>query len=213
MSQRADSDHRSTLLFQRMANALARYSLVILLAFSLFGAILLISGKDPIQSYKEIITHTLGSAYGFSEVIVAMIPTLITALAVAVPSRVGLINVGGEGQLYIGAAFATWAALTFPNHPAWIVLPLMMLLGMLGGALWALVPGSARWNCRDETCRTFICPTAPSRPSWAGCVKRRPRAIFASGSSTRLIFERACCRTGTPTNAWSPAPCARSATR
>jgi ABC-type uncharacterized transport system permease subunit len=141
MLQRADSDHRSTLFFQRMANALARYSLVILLAFSLFGAILLISGKDPIQSYKDIITHTLGSAYGFSEVIVAMIPTLITALAVAVPSRVGLINVGGEGQLYIGAAFATWGALTFRDHPAWILLPLMMLLGMLGGALWALVPG------------------------------------------------------------------------
>jgi ABC-type uncharacterized transport system permease subunit len=141
MSQRADWDYRSTLLLQRMANALARYSMVIVLAFSLFGAILLISGKDPIQSYKDIIRHTLGSAYGFSEVIVAMIPTLITALAVAVPSRVGLINVGGEGQLYIGAAFATWGALTFQNQPAWVLLPLMMLLGMFGGALWALVPG------------------------------------------------------------------------
>jgi len=141
MSQTADRNHRSTPVLQRMTNALARYSLVILLALTLFGAILLISGKDPVQSYKDIITHTLGSAYGFSEVVVAMIPTLITALAVAVPSRVGLINVGGEGQLYIGAAFATWGALTFPNQPAWVLLPLMILLGMLGGALWALVPG------------------------------------------------------------------------
>ncbi len=141
MSHRADSHPRPTLLLQTMANALARYSMVILLALTLFGAILLISGKDPIQSYKDIIRHTLGSAYGFSEVIVAMIPTLITALAVAVPSRVGLINVGGEGQLYIGAAFATWGALTFQNQPPWMLLPLMVLLGMLGGALWALVPG------------------------------------------------------------------------
>ncbi len=112
-----------------------------LLAFLLFGLILLIFGKDPIQSYKDIFTSTLGSTYGFSEVIVAMIPMLITALAVALPWRVGLINIGGEGQLYIGATFATWGALTFQNSPTWILLPLMMLLGMLGGALWAFIPG------------------------------------------------------------------------
>jgi simple sugar transport system permease protein len=52
-----------------------------------------------------------------------------------------LINVGGEGQLYVGAAFATWAALTLTNLPAWVLLPVMACMGMAGGALWALVPG------------------------------------------------------------------------
>jgi general nucleoside transport system permease protein len=122
-------------------STIIRYVLVILLAFFLFGIILLITGKDPIQSYREIFSSTLGSAYGFSEVLVAMIPMLLTALAVALPSRVGLINVGGEGQLYIGAAFATWGALTFQDQPAWLLLPLMILLGMLGGAIWAFIPG------------------------------------------------------------------------
>lgn len=124
-----------------LVNNLIRYVMMTLLALLLFGVILLISGKDPLQSYKDIFTSTLGSAYGFSEVLVAMIPMLITALAVALPSRVGLINVGGEGQLYIGAACATWGALTFQNQPAWILLPLMTLLGMVGGALWAFIPG------------------------------------------------------------------------
>jgi general nucleoside transport system permease protein len=123
-----------------LVNNLIRYVLMILLSLLLFGVILLISGKDPLHSYKDIFTSTLGSAYGFSEVLVAMIPMLITALAVALPSRVGLINVGGEGQLYIGAAFATWGALTFQDQPAWVLLPLMMLLGMVGGALWAFIP-------------------------------------------------------------------------
>ncbi len=137
MPQRADT-------YPEILNVVVRYLLMFLLVFLLFGLILIISGKDPIQSYKDIFISTLGSTYGFSEVIVAMIPMLITALAVAIPWRVGLINIGGEGQLYIGAAFATWGALTFQNSPAWILLPLMMLLGMLGGALWAFIPGYLR---------------------------------------------------------------------
>ncbi len=134
MPQRVD-------IYPKVLNDVVRYLLMFFLAFLLFGLILFIFGKDPIESYKDIFTSTLGSTYGFSEVIVAMIPMLITALAVAVPWQVGLINIGGEGQIYIGAAFATWGALIFQNSPAWILIPLMMLLGMLGGALWAFIPG------------------------------------------------------------------------
>ncbi|MDH4068094.1 MAG: hypothetical protein OEU97_04070, partial [Dehalococcoidia bacterium] len=138
MPQRADTYRKI------LNNVVVRYLLLILLALFLFGLIVTIYGKDPFQALKDMFSFTLGSTYGFSEVIVTMIPILITALAVAVPWRVGLINIGGEGQLYIGAAFATWGALTFQNLPAWILLPLMMLLGMLGGALWALIPGYLR---------------------------------------------------------------------
>jgi simple sugar transport system permease protein len=130
---------------------------MVLLAVLSFGVILLLSGKDPIQSYADILRSTLGSAYGLSEVVVAMIPMLITALAVALPARIGLINVGGEGQLYIGAAFATWAALTLSYLPGWILLPLMMLLGMVGGALWAFIPGYLKaMGLVNETITTLL---------------------------------------------------------
>src|SRR4030066_1425468 len=141
MSQIANPTTRPCFFRYRIWDVVGRYLLMVLLALLLFGVILLISGKDPIQSYKDIFSSTLGSVYGFCEVLVAMIPMLITALAVALPSRVGLINVGGEGQLYIGAAFATFGALTFKDLPAWALLSLMVLLGMLGGALWAFIPG------------------------------------------------------------------------
>lgn len=128
-------------LSQKNANALLRYALMLLLALGLFAVILLLSGKDPVQSYIDILRATLGSAYGLSEVIVAMTPMVITAVAVALPARVGLINVGVEGQLYMGACLAAWGALTFSALPAWALLPLMMLLGMAGGAAWAFIPG------------------------------------------------------------------------
>jgi len=141
MSKIAEVITRFPVFRKKALQTVVHYLLMILFAFLMFGLILFIAGKDPLQSYKDIFTSTLGSAYGFSEVIVAMIPMLITALAVALPFRVGLINIGGEGQLYIGAAFATFGALTFPNLPAWLLLPLMALLGMVGGALWAFIPG------------------------------------------------------------------------
>jgi ABC-type uncharacterized transport system permease subunit len=141
MAQSTEIPKRSARLSQKTVNAVLRYLLMLLIALVLFGVILLLSGKNPIQAYLDIFRSTLGSSYGFSEVIVAMVPMMITALAVALPSRIGLINIGVEGQLYMGACLATWGALTFTQLPAWALLPLLILLGMLGGALWAFIPG------------------------------------------------------------------------
>ena len=140
-----------------LARVALRYGAMTLLAFVIFGAILLASGKDPLKSYGDIFASTLGSAYGFSEVVVAMTPLLLTALAVALPARIGLINVGGEGQLYMGACAATWVALTFGSLPGWLLLPMMVLAGMLGGAVWALVPGVLRARgIVNETISTLL---------------------------------------------------------
>ena len=141
MSKTTDVVDRFPVVRQKALQTVLRYLLMIVFAFLMFGLILLISGKDPIHSYQDMFRATFGSVYGFSEVIVAMTPMLITAIAVAIPARIGLINVGAEGQLYMGALLATWGALMFSNLPAWALLPLMVFLGMLGGSLWAFIPG------------------------------------------------------------------------
>ncbi|NIM92887.1 MAG: ABC transporter permease [Anaerolineales bacterium] len=157
MSKDSEEQGAAVPLRRRVISVVIRYGIMAAIAFLLFGVILLISGKDPIQSYKDIFTSTLGSAYGFSEVIVVMTPLLLTALAVALPSRIGMINVGGEGQLYMGACLATWGALTFSDLPAWILLPLMAILGMVGGGFWALIPGFLRARgLVNETITTLL---------------------------------------------------------
>src|SRR4030042_5075511 len=135
MQPQAEPSKGTKSISRRAVSGLVRYGSMAAMAFLLFGVVLLVSGKNPIESYRDLFSSTLGSARGFSEVLVAMTPMILTALAVALPSRIGLINVGVEGQLYMGACFATWGALTLSEPPAWGLLPGVGLLGMIGGAL------------------------------------------------------------------------------
>jgi ABC-type uncharacterized transport system permease subunit len=92
----------------------------------------------------DVLQSTFGSVRGFTEVLVIMIPLMFCALAVAIPARIGMVNVGAEGQLYIGAIFAAYAPLTWPHLPTQLMLPLMILGGFLGGGLWAGLSGYLR---------------------------------------------------------------------
>ncbi|MBV9191209.1 MAG: ABC transporter permease [Betaproteobacteria bacterium] len=86
-----------------------------------------------------------------------MTPLLLAAVAVSLPSRLGLINVGGEGQLFMGAFMASAAALWLPQAPAWVLLPLVVLMGFIGGAIWAAIPGALRAaKLVNETVTTLL---------------------------------------------------------
>jgi ABC-type uncharacterized transport system permease subunit len=76
-----------------------------------------------------------------SESLVSATPLIFAGLSVALAFRVGLFNIGGEGQLYIGALTTLIAGFSFPGLPWFIHMPLAVLAGFVGGALWGLVPG------------------------------------------------------------------------
>jgi general nucleoside transport system permease protein len=140
-----------------MRRRLPRAIVVAVVALTVFALVLLIDGKDPLRAYRDTLVYIFGNTYGFSELLVRMTPLLLTSIAVALPSRLGLINVGGEGQLYMGAWLATAGALDFPDLPAWLLLPLMTALGFAGGALWALLPGLMRAaKLVNETISTLL---------------------------------------------------------
>jgi len=137
--------------------ASARYAVVLGGALAVFAVVLLAAGKDPLKAYADTFRFTLANAYGFSELVVRVTPLLLTAVAVALPARLGLINVGGEGQLYMGAWAASAGALLLPPLPAWILLPVLALLGFAGGAIWAAIPGVLRGaKLVNETIATLL---------------------------------------------------------
>ncbi len=121
-----------------------RYLAMVALALAIFAIVLLLFGKDPLRAYGDILRSTLGSTYGLTEVVVKMIPLVLCACAVLLPARIGLVNVGGEGQLYMGAWLATFGALTFTGLPQVLGVPLVIVLGFIGGGLWALIPAILR---------------------------------------------------------------------
>jgi simple sugar transport system permease protein len=157
MNKVAEFAPRLLRLHWDMATALVRIATTAVLALIVFAIVLLVIGKNPAKAYVDIFSYALGSYYGFSEVLVQMTPLLFTAVAAALPFKLGLINIGAEGQLYIGAWLATWAALTFTSLPQAVLLPLMILMGFLGGGLWAAIAGVLRakgWV--NETISTLL---------------------------------------------------------
>ena len=148
--------------FTQMGVALAtqsapRPALGLALALAVFALFVLASGRDPGAALLEAWNGVIGSSFGLSEVGVTMIPLLLTALATAIPTRVGLVNVGGEGQLYVGALTATGVALYFPAGQIWLMLPVMALSGCAGGALWAGIAALLRhWRGVNEVISTLL---------------------------------------------------------
>ena len=133
---------RTTLL--RVLDLLRMPALALFTAFAI-GAILIwiTSGslQTVVQAYAGLIQGAFFKQRGLSETLVASVPYIFLSLAVAVGFKAGLFNIGVEGQFYIGAISAAWAGQAFHGLPAIIHLPLTLLAGMLGGAIWAAIPG------------------------------------------------------------------------
>jgi simple sugar transport system permease protein len=106
------------------------------------GAIMLLAiGSDPLVAYPALIDGAFGSTNALAETLVKATPLLLVGLGICIAFRGGVINIGGEGQMIIGAIVATWIGIWLAGSPAWIIIPLAMLAGFAGGAVWGGIPG------------------------------------------------------------------------
>jgi ABC-type uncharacterized transport system permease subunit len=121
----------------------------VLFAFVVGALICLATGANPIDAYTGLLCGGLGlactqgenSALQISNTILFFIPLVTTGVAVALPFRAGLFNIGAEGQLLAGAVACTAIGVKFNTLPAPILLPMVLLGGMAAGALWAGIAG------------------------------------------------------------------------
>ena len=92
-------------------------------------------------AYAALFRGSLGSRGALSETIVAATPLILAGLSVALAFRAGLFNIGAEGQLLAGTLAAAWVGFTFKELPMLAHLPLALVGGAIGGALWGFIPG------------------------------------------------------------------------
>lgn len=111
------------------------------LALLIGAGMLLALGADPLKAYSAMLQGAAGSVSGITQTLVKATPLLLVGLGITIAFRGGVINIGGEGQLIVGALAATAMALAFPEWPGVILLPLALAAGVAGGAAWGGVPG------------------------------------------------------------------------
>ena len=116
----------------------------VLIALLLGAAMILGLGASPLEGYKELIVGAFGGTEQLAESAVRAMPLLLVGTGICVAFRAKVINIGGEGQIIAGALLSTMTALAVPGLPAVILIPLVLLMGLVGGAIWGGIPGALK---------------------------------------------------------------------
>ncbi len=108
----------------------------------LIGAVMLAAlGANPLEAYAAMLQGAFGDKSGITQTLVKATPLLLVGLGVCIAFRGGVINIGGEGQIIVGALAATAFSIGFKDLSGWILLPMSMIMGALAGAVWGGIPG------------------------------------------------------------------------
>jgi simple sugar transport system permease protein len=131
-------------------------AIIVGLAIALLLAPIL-AGVSASEFYDIAWTGTLGSSLGQGNVLTVAVPLAIAGLAASIPYRLGLWNIGIDGQILMGAWLALAVSMAFPDLAGPLLIPLMLIAGMIGGALWMLGPALARaYLGLNEIVTTFL---------------------------------------------------------
>ncbi|HVN55809.1 MAG TPA: ABC transporter permease [Anaerolineaceae bacterium] len=129
---------------QQIVDVLWMPTLAVLTSFLIIGIVIWITSgslETVFKAYNGMIRGALIKERGLSESLVATVPYIFLSLGVAVGFKTGLFNIGVEGQFYIGSVAAAFVGQAITGLPALIHLPLAILAGAAGGAIWAGIPG------------------------------------------------------------------------
>jgi simple sugar transport system permease protein len=115
-------------------------AVAIIIALLVGALVLWATGHSPIDAYAKLLVGAFGDSYGFGQTLTQATPIIFTSLAFLFAFKCGLFNIGAEGQLLIGGLAAALAGISFTGLPIYVHLPLALLAGAAGGALWGFIP-------------------------------------------------------------------------
>ncbi|HHC09496.1 MAG TPA: ABC transporter permease [Actinobacteria bacterium] len=111
----------------------------------LIGAVMLLAlGADPVEAYAAMLRGAFGSVDGLVSTVLKATPLLLVGAGITIAFRANVINIGGEGQIVLGALTATVVSMLLPSLPPVIMIPLVLAAGVVGGAFWGFIPGSLK---------------------------------------------------------------------
>lgn len=113
----------------------------VLLALLVGALIMAVTGYSPAEGYTALVRGAFGTRRAFGNTLAKTVTLAMTGLAMAVAAQAGIFNVGGEGQLYLGAMASALVGAQLTGWSPWIVIPLAFLSAMAAGGLFALLPG------------------------------------------------------------------------
>jgi ABC-type uncharacterized transport system permease subunit len=115
--------------------------IAVVAAFIVGGILVLVIGDSPLETYRLLFGSALSWPDGIGYTLFYATPLIFTGLAVLVAFRCGLLNIGAEGQLYMGAFATAWVGITFANLSPWFLIPMCFLAAILAGGVWGAIPG------------------------------------------------------------------------
>jgi general nucleoside transport system permease protein len=116
----------------------------IAVSLALFGVFVSLAGVNPLDVYAEMYRGAFGTWFSFKNTLQRAAPLMLTGLCTALPARLGLIVIGGEGALVVGGLAAAAAALALPAAPPDVVIVAMMLASIAAGGVWIGAVGMLR---------------------------------------------------------------------
>ena len=131
------------------------FSIIVCVVLS--GMVMAFMGENPFEVYTQLFKSAFIGNFNLGTTIEKFVPLLLTGLAFIVSSRVGVFNVGVEGELYLGAIAAAYVGYTLKGMPSLLHIWICFLAAMIIGALWAFIPGflKAFYNV-NEVCVTIL---------------------------------------------------------
>ncbi len=116
----------------------------VLAALAVGAVMLILLGANPLEAFGALLEGAFGSPNALADTVVKATPLLLVGLGICISFRGNVINIGGEGQMIIGALAATALGLAFPEWPGIVMITMAMVMGFLGGALWGGIPGALK---------------------------------------------------------------------